>query len=243
MSRNGGFEWKDNTALIEKVINYIITQYPGDAKKDIQTYIDFVLPGLKKCLGQIKTVSIQARSAANEKKIDDIIDKSFELSKYAYDEKKLTDFFIVKTKKFGAVSIYDIAQLTPVIKKLLYVMITNCDYIRYMLNYFKYMCNICFSIDKITLLEQMLTGTVLKELVTSGLGISNQTMVSDLTMINKLISGILTENTSKFDTLKEMVIADSFLLYKSVVLSSKQYVYNVVMGKKPAAKKAATKKA
>lgn len=239
LSRNGGFEWKDDAMVMKEVVKYILTQYPGKGSKDAAVYVDYAFPGLKNCLGSIKTIAHKASSAQNETKINEIIGQSFDVS-LPVDEKELQKMFTVSTERHGDIVIVDMNNYTPVVKQVLYNMIKKCDFVRYLVNYCMYLCKMCFTIDNFFILNWLTDDkSLLKTTINEKLGINDQKVLQDMTMINKCLAGIKSENTSKFAALNDMILLDAYLLFKTILTNAKNLNHKSVMGggkKKTAAK-------
>lgn len=239
LSRNGGFEWKDDAMVMKEVIKYILTQYPGTASKDVAAYIAFAFDGLKKCLGAIKTVAHKSNSAQNETVINEIIGQSFDIS-LPLNEKELQNIFTLHTDRHGDIEILDMASFSPVVKQVLYNMIKKCDFIRYMVNYCMYLCKMCFTIDNFFILNWLTDDkTLLKTIINERLGINDQKLLQDMTLINKCLAGIKAENSANYPALKDMLVMDAYLLFKTILTNAKNMNHLATMGGNKKTKKAA----
>ena len=228
-SRNGGFNWKDNDAVVRQVEKFILSQYPDGttaASGDFSKYADLVTPGLTSLVGKFTTLATRSYTADVEKKVVSLIEGSFAL-KHKLDKKDFDELFTVHThtKKYGDLKI--LPEVHDVIATVIYNVVKESKFIFYMLNFVKYCIKIDFTRDNYAPIGSYQEADNFKNMVIKGLSLGQET-VSEYTAIHNAITQISTGNSVQSGTqaaghnkiIGDLKYLDAFMFFKGLLLTA-----------------------
>ena len=228
-SRNGGFNWKDNDAIVRQVEKFILSQYPDGttaATGDFSKYADLVTPGLTSLVGKFTTLATRSYTADVEKKVVSLIEGSFAL-KHKLDKKDFDELFTVHThtKKYGDLKI--LPEVHDVIATVIYNVVKESKFIFYMLNFVKYCIKIDFTRDNYAPIGSYQEADNFKNMVIKALSFGQET-VSEYTAIHNAITQISTGNSVQSGTqaaghnkiIGDLKYLDAFMFFKGLLLTA-----------------------
>ena len=220
-SSSGGFNWKDNEAVVRQVERFILSQYPDGttaAPGDFSEYSAYVGPGLANLVGSVATLGTKKIAGDVEKKIIQIITGSFDL-KHKFNKKEYDEFFTVHThtKKFGDIKI--IPELDETIATVIYNIFKECKFVFYMLNFVKYCVKIDFTRNMFAAVGSYKEADNFKNMLIKNLSLG-QGSVSEYTAIHNNITQISTKNIQENKIIGDIKYFDVFLLLKGCLITA-----------------------
>lgn len=146
-----GFKWKNDSAIVDEVNKFIISQYPGSksgAMSDWRKYFEVVNPAMKTLYQKLDFVSVWKINPDMQKKIESVIEGVLGDKLEKPTDKQMKDIFVLKTgTAYGDVQLIALDKLNPVIQKVIFKLYNNFDFVKYLVNYTKYRIKIDFTRD------------------------------------------------------------------------------------------------
>ena len=213
---DGGFAWKDNTAIVREVESFLMKRYPNsNAVNDFRDYVDFISTGVNSLVGTLDTLGAKKATTDTQKKIDELIKKAFECP-VAFNAKKYEEYFTVHTgtRKYGDIQILHIDKINPVVNNIIFNMIEQCDFVRNLLNLVKYYIKIDYTSNCFTVIGNYREQDNFKTLVTKTLTLG-QSVTTEYQNVHNAISGINSQNVTKNPTISTLQFLDVFYLMKT----------------------------
>lgn len=213
---DGGFAWKDNTAIVREVESFLMKRYPNsNAVNDFRDYVDFVSTGVNSLVGTLDTLGAKKATTDTQKKIDALIKKAFECP-VTFNAKKYEEYFTVHTgtKKYGDIQILQIDKINPVVNNIIFNMIEQCAFVRYLLNLVKYYIKIDYTSNCFTVIGNYREQDNFKTLVTKTFALG-QSVTTEYQNVHNAISGINSQNVTKNPTISTLQFLDVFYLMKA----------------------------
>lgn len=192
-----GFKWKNDSAIVEEVNKFIISQYPGGktaALGDWQKYFEVVGPAMKQLYQKLDFVSVWKINPDMQKKIEGVIEGALGDKLEKPTEKQMKDIFTLKTgSMYGDVNLIALDKLNPVIQKVIFKLYNDFDFVKYLVNYTKYRIKIDFTRDTFNMTGGYMNDDEYRLWLAKNLGLSSnanfETEVKDLDRTTNLIIG------------------------------------------------------
>lgn len=221
---NGGFAWKDNSAVVREVESFLMKRYPNlNAVNDFRDYVDFISPGFNSIVEKIDTLSVRKATTDVQKKIDAVIKNAFECP-VAFSAAKYEEYFTVHTgtKKWGDIQILQIDKISPVVNNIIFNMIEECDFVRYLLNLVKYYIKIDYTIDCFNVIGNYCVSDEFKTLVKKTLSLGQSVITEYQNIYNKL-SAIIGNNIAENPIISSLQNLDVFYLMKNCLTKASSF--------------------
>lgn len=218
---DGGFAWKDNSAIVREVESFLMKQYPNsNAVNDFRDYVEFISPGVNSLVEMFDTIGAKKTTTVVQNKIDAIIKKAFECP-IVFNAEKYEEYFTVHTgtKKWGDIRILNIDEISPVVNNIIFNMIEECDFVRYLLNLVKYYIKIDYTIDTFTVIGNYREGSEFKDFVEKILSLS-QSVITEYQNVRNKIGNINGSNIVNNSTISALQYLSVFDLMKQCFLTA-----------------------
>lgn len=192
-----GFKWKNDSAIVDEVNKFIISQYPGSksgAMRDWRKYFDVVNPAMKELYQKLDFVSVWKINPDMQKKIEGVIESVLGDKLEKPTDKQMKDIFVLKTGTvYGDVQLIALDKLNPVIQKVIFKLYNDFDFVKYLVNYTKYRIKIDFTRDTFNMTGGYMLNDDYRIWLSKNLGLTSSTEfdqeVKDLERTTNLIIG------------------------------------------------------
>ena len=221
---NGGFAWKDNSAIVREVESFLMKSYPNlNAVNDFRDYVDFISPCVNSIVEKLDTLSVRKATTDVQKKIEAVIKNAFECP-VAFSAAKYEEYFTVHTgtKKWGDIQILQIDKISPVVNNIIFNMIEECDFVRYLLNLVKYYIKIDYTIDCFNVIGNYCVSDEFKTLVKKTLSLGQSVITEYQNTYNKL-SAIIGNNIAENPIISSLQNLDVFYLMKNCLTKASSF--------------------
>jgi len=214
-SRDGGFTWKDNEAVVRQVEKFILSQYPGGtstASADFDEYNAFVKSGLNQLVGTLATLATRSIKGDLEKKVESLIENAFNLP-HKFNQKEYDEIFTVQThtKQFGDLKI--IPDVNPTIANVLYNIVKECKFVSNIINVLKYFIKIDFTRNQFACIGNYQEGDNFKTFLLKNLSIG-QAEIGAYNSVHNDVVQISTKNVDNNKLIGDVKYFDAFILFK-----------------------------
>ena len=192
-----GFKWKNDSAIVDEVNKFIISQYPDGksaALRDWKKYYDVVGPAMKELYQKLDFVSVWKINPDMQKKIENVIEGALGEKLATPTEKQMKDIFTLKTgTPYGDVNLIALDKLNPVIQKVIFKLYNDFDFVKYLVNYTKYRIKIDFTRDTFNMTGGYMNDDEYRIWLAKNLGLSSSAQfdpeIKDLDRTTNLIIG------------------------------------------------------